>query len=188
MRFQETEIPGAFVIDLEPIEDDRGSFARIWCADELARHGLVSELSQCSISRNRKAGTLRGLHFQRPPHAEAKVVRCTRGAIYDVIVDLRIDSPAHVRWIAVELTSENGSALFVPEGCAHGFQTLLDDTDVLYLISRPYNPDAAAGVRWDDPAFAISWPTAVSRRMSARDRVWPNYLSIDSTASSGSVG
>ena len=175
MRFTETDIAGAYLVELEPFSDERGTFARIWCEDELRARGLTAHLSQCSISRNRRAGTLRGMHFQRPPHEEAKLVRCTRGAIYDVALDLRPSSPTERRWVAAELTAENGSALFIPEGCAHGFQTLVDDSDVLYLISRPYVPDAAGGVRWDDPAFGIEWPHAIGRTLSERDRQWPDY-------------
>jgi dTDP-4-dehydrorhamnose 3,5-epimerase len=175
MRFTETDIPGAYVIDLEPVGDERGTFARIWAEEELAAHGLTSRLSQCSISRTTRAGTVRGMHFQRSPDEEAKVVRCTRGAIYDVVVDLRPDSPALRNWFAVELSADNGSALYVPEGCAHGFQTLVDDTDVLYLISHPYAPASADGVRWDDTAFGIAWPDAAKRTISARDRAWPDY-------------
>ncbi len=170
-----SQLSGAYVVDLEPFTDERGSFARIWCADELAAHGLTARLSQASISSNVRAGTLRGMHFQRPPHEEAKVVRCTRGAVYDVVLDLRRDSPMHGRWFAAELSAENGSAVFIPEGCAHGFQTLVDDTEVLYLISTAYAPGAAAGVRWDDPAFAIAWPDAAERTISGRDREWTDY-------------
>ena len=175
MRFVETPISGVHVVELERHEDDRGFFARAWCRDELAGTGLTSDLAQCSISRNTVAGTLRGMHFQRAPHQEAKLVRCTRGAIYDVALDLRPDSPTHGRWFAAELDSESGRALYIPEGCAHGFQTLADDTDVFYAISAPYAPEAAAGVRWDDPAFAITWPDAAVRTISDRDRSWPDY-------------
>jgi dTDP-4-dehydrorhamnose 3,5-epimerase len=174
MRFVALELEGAHVIELEPYEDERGSFARIWCRDELADHGLTAELAQCSISRNARAGTLRGLHFQQAPHEEAKLVRCTRGSIFDVIVDLRPGSPTRFRWLGVELEAERGNALFVPEGFAHGFQTLVDDAEVLYMISHPYVPEASAGVRWDDPAFAIDWPEAAARTISERDRSWPD--------------
>jgi dTDP-4-dehydrorhamnose 3,5-epimerase len=174
MRFLETELPGAYVLELEPYLDARGSFARIWCADELAAHGLTAGLAQCSISHSHRAGTLRGLHYQRAPHQEAKLVRCTRGAIFDVIVDLRPESPTYTSWFGVELDAERGSALYVPEGCAHGFQTLVEATEVLYLISSPYQPQAAAGVRWDDPAFGIEWPPAATRTISDRDRSWPD--------------
>jgi dTDP-4-dehydrorhamnose 3,5-epimerase len=175
VRFLETDIPGAYVLELEHNVDERGSFARIWCRDELAAHGLTAELAQCSISRNRLAGTVRGMHYQRAPHEEAKLVRCTRGAIFDVIVDLRPNSPAYGAWFGVELDAERGSALYVPEGCAHGFQTLVDATEVLYLISHAYTPQAAAGVRWDDPAIGIDWPPLATRTISDRDRSWPDF-------------
>jgi dTDP-4-dehydrorhamnose 3,5-epimerase len=175
MRFVPVELEGAYLVELEPHDDERGFFARIWCRDEFAERGLSPELAQCSISRSALAGTLRGMHFQRSPHQEAKLVRCTRGSIFDVIVDLRPDSPAHTAWFGVELDATRGSALYVPEGFAHGFQTLVDDTDVLYMISKPYVPGAAAGVRWDDPSFGIEWPTAAARTISERDRSWPDY-------------
>lgn len=175
MIFTETEIPGAFLVDLELRRDDRGFFARAWDVDEFAAHGLATGIAQCNVSFNRLAGTLRGLHFQRTPHEEAKVVRCTRGAIYDVIVDLRPDSPAFKRWIAVELSEENGAALYVPEGCAHGYQTLADATETFYLVSKPYAPASEGGVRWDDPAFGIEWPHADRRIMSEKDASWPDF-------------
>ena len=175
MRFTETDLPGAYVVDLEQRADDRGFFARIWCQDELAAEGLTTELAQCSLSRNTRAGTLRGMHYQEAPHEEAKLVRCVRGAIYDVIVDLRLGSSAYGQWVGVELDAAAGRALYVPQGFAHGFQTLADDTDVLYMISAPYVPDAAAGVRWDDPFFGIAWPAAPTRVISERDRAWPDF-------------
>jgi dTDP-4-dehydrorhamnose 3,5-epimerase len=176
MRFVETELPGAYIVELEERVDDRGFFARIWCRDEFTEHGLTAELAQCSLSRTDAAGTLRGMHFQRPPHEEAKLVRCSRGAIFDVIVDLRPDSPSLGRWFGVELEESAGRALYVPEGFAHGFQTLVDDVDVLYMISTPYAPEAASGVRWDDPFFAIEWPPAEQRVLSERDRSWPDFV------------
>lgn len=175
MKFQAADIAGAFVLELEQNIDERGSFARIWCREELAEHGLTAELAQASISRNRRSGTLRGMHFQRAPHQEAKLVRCTRGSIFDVIVDLRRNSPTYGGWMGVELEAERGSALYVPEGCAHGFQTLVDETEVMYLISHPYAPESAAGVRWDDPAFGIEWPDADERTISERDLGWPDF-------------
>jgi dTDP-4-dehydrorhamnose 3,5-epimerase len=175
VRFTPASLDGAYIVELEPYEDERGSFARVWCRDELAAQGLNPELAQCSISRNRRAGTLRGLHYQATPHQEAKLVRCTRGAIFDVIVDLREGSPTLGRWISVELGADAGTALYVPEGFAHGFQTLTDDAEVLYMISEPYAPEASTGVRWDDPAFGIEWPAAKVRTMSERDRAWPDF-------------
>ena len=175
MRFMPTSVDGAYVVELEPVGDERGLFARIWCEQEFADAGLTAHLSQCSISRNTHAATLRGMHYQLHPNEEAKLVRCTRGAIYDVVLDLRPESATYLAWHAAELSPENGAALFVPEGCAHGFQTLTDDSEVLYLISHPYAPKSATGVRWDDPAFGIEWPSAESRTMSEKDRAWPDY-------------
>jgi dTDP-4-dehydrorhamnose 3,5-epimerase len=174
MIFSETALPGAVVIELERVADERGFFARSFCAREFAAHGLDARVAQCNISFNRVKGTLRGLHFQRPPHAEAKLVRCTAGRVYDVIVDLRPDSPAFCRHVAIELSARNRTMLYVPQGVAHGFQTLEDESEVFYQMSAPYERDAAAGVRWDDAAFAIAWPLAVSV-VSARDRSYPDF-------------
>jgi dTDP-4-dehydrorhamnose 3,5-epimerase len=175
VRFVPLELEGAFLVELDRRADERGFFARTWDRDEFAQHGLAPDLVQCSISLNTRAGTLRGLHFQSAPHEETKLVRCTRGAIYDVIVDLRPDSATRARWIGVELSAERGSALYVPKGFAHGFQTLVDDTEVFYMMSTPYVPEASTGVRWDDPAFDIAWPETTVRTMSERDRDWPTY-------------
>jgi dTDP-4-dehydrorhamnose 3,5-epimerase len=175
VRLVRLQVDGAHLVELEPHDDERGFFARLWGREEFAALGLRAELAQVSISRSTRAGTLRGLHFQRPPHQEVKLVRCTMGAIFDVVVDLRPDSPTYGAWDGVELDAARAGALYVPEGCAHGFQTLTDDVDVLYLISHPYVPEAAAGVRWDDQAFAIAWPDAVARTISARDQAWPDY-------------
>jgi len=174
MIFTETAVPGAVVIEPERSADERGFFARSFCAREFAAHGLDARVAQCNISFNRAKGTLRGLHFQRPPHAEAKLVRCTTGRVYDVIVDLRPDSPAFCRHFAIELSARNRIMLYVPAGVAHGFQTLEDESEVFYQMSAPYERDAAAGVRWDDAAFAIAWPLAVSV-VSARDRSYPDF-------------
>jgi dTDP-4-dehydrorhamnose 3,5-epimerase len=178
VRFVETDLTGAYVVELEEHVDERGFFARIWCRDEFAEHGLTAELAQCSLSRTATAGTLRGMHFQRSPHAEAKLVRCTRGAIFDVIVDLRPGSATLGRWFGARLEETDGRAMYVPKGFAHGFQTLADDVDVLYMISTSYVPEAASGVRWDDPFFAIEWPPAEQRTISERDRSWPDFSSI----------
>ena len=175
MRFGETPIPGAVVVELDQHADARGFFARAWDPDELRGAGLTPELAQVSISRSTHVGTLRGMHLQRRPHEEAKLVRCVRGAIFDVVLDLRPDSDTYLRWHGVRLDQEEGRALYVPEGCAHGFQTLESDTDVLYLISHPYVPEASTGVRWDDPAFGIEWPAAKHRTIGARDLAWPDY-------------
>jgi dTDP-4-dehydrorhamnose 3,5-epimerase len=174
MIFTETAVTGAFVIDLERIEDDRGFFARAWCRREFEAHGLNAALAQCSVSRSHAKGTLRGLHYQARPHEESKIVRCTRGAIYDVVVDLRETSNTFLRHAAVVLTSENHQALYVPEGCAHGFLTLEADSEVFYQISVVYNASAARGVRWNDPRFGIEWPAPVVV-MSERDRTCPDF-------------
>jgi dTDP-4-dehydrorhamnose 3,5-epimerase len=171
MIFQETPLPGAFLIEPERFEDERGFFARTWCRREFAERGLAAELAQCNTSFNGKKGTLRGMHFQVAPHAEIKLVRCTRGAIYDVIIDLRPDSPGYRRWIGVELTAENLRQLYIPEGYAHGFQTLSDSSEVFYQMSEFYHPESARGVRWDDPVFGITWPLPVSV-ISPRDRAY----------------
>jgi dTDP-4-dehydrorhamnose 3,5-epimerase len=183
MRFVPTELEGAYLIEAEPHHDERGSFARTWSREELAGLGLSSEIAQCSISRSPRAGTLRGLHFQRPPHQEVKVVRCTRGSMYDVIVDLRPESPTLAAWLAVELDSERATALYVPAGFAHGFQTLTNDVEVLYMMSHPYVPEAASGVRWDDTLFGIDWPPTSERTISLRDRSWPDYSLTDDVVS-----
>ncbi len=174
MIFTETPIPGAFIIESERIEDDRGFFARTWCEREVKAQGLATRWVQYSISFNKRRGTLRGLHYQAPPHEEAKLVRCTTGSIYDVIVDLRRQSAAFKRHVSVTLSSENRKMLYVPEGCAHGFQTLEDETEVFYQISQFYSPQHGRGVRWDDPAFAIPWPPA-ERIIIERDRNYPDF-------------
>lgn len=157
MIFTETRLKGAFVVDIEPLEDERGFFARSWCMEEFEKHGLNPILSQCNISFNRKRGTLRGMHYQIAPFAEAKLVRCTMGAIYDVIIDLRPDSETYKQWFSAEITAENHRALYIPEGLAHGFQTLMDDTEVFYQMSEFYHPECARGIRWDDPTFSVTW-------------------------------
>lgn len=172
MNFQESPLAGAYTIELDRLEDERGFFARSYCAEEFAARGLPAAMPQSSVSFNARQGTLRGLHYQAEPHAEDKLVRCTAGAIYDVIVDLRADSPTARRWFGVELSAANHRTLFVPKGVAHGFMTLRDATEVLYMISVPYVPGFERGVRWNDPAIGISWPTAPSV-VSARDAAYP---------------
>lgn len=172
MKFTETTLPGVLIVDLERHEDERGFFARLWCKEELAALGLNADLAQCSISHNRKQGTLRGMHYQAEPHPEAKFVQCIRGAIYDVALDLRPASPSFRKWFVAELTADNRQLLYLPEGCAHGFQTLTDDSDVLYFISTPFHADLSRGVRWDDPAFGIHWPLPATI-ISARDQSYP---------------
>ena len=175
MIFTPTPLAGAYVIEPDPHEDARGLFARTWCERELAMQGLETRIAQCSTSFNKRKGTLRGMHYQVRPFAETKVVRCTRGALYDVIVDLRRDSPTFMRWFATELADDDDRMLYIPEGLAHGFQTLQDRTEVFYQISTPYAPDSARGVRWNDPAFGIEWPIT-EPFMSERDR---NYSDFD---------
>jgi dTDP-4-dehydrorhamnose 3,5-epimerase len=162
MKFTETWLARAFLIDIESREDERGFFARTFCRREFEEHGLEPNLVQCSISFNHRKGTIRGIHFQRPPYQETKIVRCTAGAIFDVIVDLRADSPTFLKYLAVELTAENRRALYVPKDFAHGFQTLADETEVSYQMSEFYAPNSAAGFRWNDPLLAIEWPVPVS--------------------------
>ena len=178
MRFLNTEIPGVFVLEEERHEDERGFFARTWCAEELAAHGLEPKLSQCSVSFNHRRGTLRGLHYQAPPFAEVEIVRCSRGALYDVAVDLRPDSPTFRRSVGVELAAGSGRALYVPRGFAHGFLTLADSTEVSYQISTPYQPKAGRGVRYDDPALAIAWPGPIET-IAPRDRDYPDLVVDD---------
>jgi dTDP-4-dehydrorhamnose 3,5-epimerase len=175
VKFAEVALPGAWIIDLDPHADERGYFARTFCRDEFAARGLPAAFVQCNTSFNLKRGTLRGMHFQHAPHGEAKLVRCTRGAVHDVIVDLRPASPAYCRWVAVELSADNGRALFIPEGVAHGFQTLVDASEVLYQMAAMFHPASAAGVRWDDPAFGIHWPLA-EPILSARDATWGDFV------------
>jgi len=174
MEFTETTLAGAFLVSLKKITDDRGYFARGFCRDELEAHGLVADMLQLNIGSSLKKGTLRGMHFQARPHQEAKFVRCTKGALFDVIVDLRNDSPTRLAWFGAELTPDNGRMLYVPEGFAHGYQTLVDDTEMYYLTSAKYAAGAAGGVRHDDAAFGISWPLPVSV-ISDADQRWPDY-------------
>lgn len=173
MRIFSTSLTGVFVIEPEPKEDERGYFARTWCREEFEKRGLKTEIAQCSLSHNRKRGTIRGLHYQAPPHEEVKIVTCTRGAIFDVAVDVRADSPTFKQWVALELSQENRRHLYIPEGFAHGFQTLRDRTDVFYQISRAFYPSASVGIRWDDPSLGIEWPIRSKLVISARDRAIP---------------
>jgi len=172
--FAETPIEGAYVIDIERVEDHRGFFARTWCANEFAKHGLNPRLVQCNISFNAASGTLRGMHYQAAPHGEAKLVRCTMGSIYDVIVDLRESSPNYLRWYGVELSAANRRMLYIPEGVGHGFQTLVSDSEVFYQMSEFYHPESQTGVRWNDPAFGIHWIDEV-RVISPRDMYYPDF-------------
>jgi dTDP-4-dehydrorhamnose 3,5-epimerase len=180
MIFHETGLSGVFEVHLEPMTDDRGFFARSWCQKEFESRGLNPKVVQCNLSFNTKKGTLRGIHYQAAPHQEAKVVRCTRGAIYDVVVDLRPQQRTFRKWIGVLLTSANRNMLYVPEGCGHGFLTLENETEVFYQMSEFYRPELARGVRWDDPSFQIAWPDKVEV-ISERDRTYPNFEEVQCT-------
>ena len=172
MIFKETNLTSAFVIELEPLADERGFFARTFCREEFDAQGLCSSWVQCNLSYNYRPGTIRGLHYQSPPFAEVKLVRCTKGAVWDVIIDLRASSPTYMRWEAVELTEENHKMIYVPQGFAHGYQTLEEDCEVFYQVSNFYQPGYEKGLRWDDPAFAIKWPLSVTS-VSEKDRGHP---------------
>ncbi len=171
------ELEGAYLVDLERHEDERGFFARTWCGDEFARHGLATAIVQCSLSYNRLAGTIRGVHWQAEPHEEEKLVRCTRGAIFDVIVDLRPGSATYLGHVGVDLGSSDGRALYIPKGFAHGFQTLEDHSEVFYQMSQGYEPSASRGLRWDDPLIDISWPLPPSS-LHPRDADYPDFRSV----------
>jgi dTDP-4-dehydrorhamnose 3,5-epimerase len=175
MRFTPTRLQDAVVIDLEPIEDARGFFARAWDERELAEHGLETRIAQCNVSFSKRKGTLRGMHLQNPPYEEVKLIRCVRGSLFDVIIDLRPESASYKQWTGVELSARNRSMLYVPRGFAHGFQTLEDDTETFYMVSEFYVPGAEAGVRWNDPAFNIEWPLAGPSGISDKDRNWPDF-------------
>jgi dTDP-4-dehydrorhamnose 3,5-epimerase len=177
MTFEETRIGGVWIVRPDRLEDDRGFFARTWDDNEFAARGLSANVVQCSISFNRSRGTLRGLHYQAAPHEESKLVRCTMGAIFDVAVDLRPGSPTFTDWVGVDLSADNRLALYVPEGCAHGFLTLTDDAEIYYQMNVAYVPDAGRGVRWDDPAFGIAWPGEVSV-ITERDRTYPDFDAV----------
>ena len=174
MRFQETKIPGLFLIDLERRQDQRGFFARSWCLREFSERGLNAGVVQINVGYTTNRGGLRGMHFQAAPHAEAKTARCTRGAIFDVAVDLRPESPTFKQWFGAELTAENHRMMHIPEGCAHGYQTLVNDTEMEYLTTAYYSPQDASGVRFDDPEFAVIWPLPITS-ISEADRSWPDF-------------
>jgi dTDP-4-dehydrorhamnose 3,5-epimerase len=174
MIFTETKLKGAFIIDIKRIEDDRGFFARAWCQNEFKAYSLNTNMVQMNVAFSHKRGTIRGMHYQKSPWQEAKLVRCTNGAIYDLIIDLRRDSPTHKQWIGVELTEENRRMLYAPEGFAHGYQTLEDNTEMYYQTTQFYAPEFARGVRFDDPVFGIVWPIEIAV-ISQQDREWPDY-------------
>ena len=177
MRFNATTVVGAWIVEPELHHDERGFFGRTWDTTEFAAHGLESGLVQCSVSYNSRRGTLRGMHYQVAPHEETKLVRCTSGAIFDVAVDLRHDSPTFCQWFGAELTALNRLALYIPKGCAHGFLTLHDESEVLYQMAEPWVPEAARGVRFDDPSFGIEWPGEVVM-VNERDRLYPDYETL----------
>ncbi len=174
MIFKGTNLQDAFIIDLEKHQDERGFFARVYCEKEFRDHGIDPGVVQANVSYNKFSNTLRGFHYQAEPYGEAKLMRCTKGSIYDVIIDVRPDSPSYKQWIGVELTESNHRMLYVPEGFAHGFITLQDETEVTYLVSEFYTPSAEKGIRWDDPAFGVEWPVEV-KVISEKDRNWPDY-------------
>ena len=175
MIFRETNLAGAFLVELEKFEDDRGFFARSWSEQEFAERGLDSCLAECNISFNKERGTLRGMHYQAAPHGQVKLVRCTRGSIYDVIIDLRPGSPTFKQWAGVELSAENCHMLYIPKDFGHGFQTLVDDTEVFYQMSDVYTPESGRGVRWNDPAFGVLWPLPRNVIMNERDRSYADF-------------
>lgn len=175
MKITETRLKGAFVIEIEPVSDERGFFSRVFCQREFENHGMSTHFVQGNISFNKTKGTLRGMHFQAPPFEEEKLVRCTKGAIYDVIIDLRSESPTYLQWLGLEMSETNHRMLYIPKGLAHGFQTLCDNTEVSYQHTEFYAPQAGKGVRWDDPAFGIEWPDVDNRVISAADQRWPLY-------------
>ena len=174
MRFLDTSLNGLVIVDPAPVTDERGAFTRVWCATEFREAGLRTRVVQCNVSTNTARGTLRGMHYQCEPHGEIKIVRCTSGVVFDVVIDLRPDSPTFCRWEGLELTSASGRMLYIPEGLAHGFQTLTDDATLEYQMSEYYAPDHARGVRWDDPLFGVNWPLPVSR-ISPRDASYSDF-------------
>lgn len=175
MTFTELKIPGVWLIDADVFEDDRGAFVRAWLPSEFEMRSLDTSIAQCSLTSNHRRGTIRGLHFQSAPFEEVKVIRVIRGAIFDVAVDLRQDSPTYQQWAGVELTSQSRQCLYLPRGMAHGYQTLADDTEVLYFVSAPYRPEHQHGVRWNDPAFSIAWPLGAPAIIHERDATYPDY-------------
>jgi len=175
MQFLETKLPGVYLIELQKIRDDRGYFARTWCREEFAAQGLNTGIVQMNAGVSYRKGTLRGMHYQLAPYGEVKIIRCNRGAFFDVIVDLRPQSPTFCQWIGAELSEENGTMIYAPEGCAHGYQTLVDNTEMQYLATQVYQRDYARGVRYNDPAFGIKWPLEVTV-ISEADRNWPDFV------------
>lgn len=175
MIFKETKLKGAFIIEVEPMRDNRGFFARAWCQKEFEAHGLITNFVQANVTFSPKKGTLRGLHYQIAPHEEVKLVRCTRGAIYDVIIDLRPESLTYKQWLGTELSAGNRKMIYIPGGFAHGYQIYMGDTEVFYQVGQFYAPEYERGIRWDDPAFGIEWPIASPLLLSEKDKRWPDY-------------
>lgn len=175
MTFKETSIDGAFLVDLKRIGDERGFFARAWSSSEFAEMGLETVYPDVNLSLSTRRGTIRGLHYQKHPHAEAKFVRCVKGALFDVIVDLRPQSPTYLKWAGFEIRASDHRAIYVPAGCAHGVQSLEDDTEMLYMVSACHHPESEAGIRWDDPFFGIEWPDVGPRTVSEKDGAWPDF-------------
>ncbi len=175
MIFEETRLPGAYIIQLEPIRDNRGFFSRVFCQREFEALDLTTEFVQANMTYSMEKGTLRGLHYQIRPHKEVKLVHCPQGAIYDVILDMRPDSPTYLEWVSVELTAENRKMLYIPGEFAHGYQTLADDTEVFYQVAQFYAPDFERGIRWDDPTFQIEWPETSRPILSEKDKAWPDF-------------
>ncbi len=177
MQITALSLPGVYLIELDVFTDERGEFVRAWMPDELASHGLETHVAQGSLATTRTKGTIRGMHRQVAPYEQVKIVRTTRGRIYDVVIDLRVDSPAYRRWMGIELSDRNRHVLYIPTGCAHGYQTLTDDADVFYFVSAPYAPAHEHGIRWNDPAFGIEWPLGPPTVISPRDAAYPDFTS-----------
>jgi dTDP-4-dehydrorhamnose 3,5-epimerase len=175
MFFNETRLKGAYIIELEKIVDDRGFFSRVWCQKEFQTHGLNPNIAQCNLTFSVNKGTLRGLHYQIAPHSEVKIVSCIRGKIYDVIVDLRPKSPSYLQWMSFELSSDNRKMIYIPENFAHGYLTLIDDTEVFYQVSQFYSTGSECGIRWNDPSVNIKWPKVSNLILSEKDREWPDF-------------
>ena len=187
MKIHESTLSGAYVIEPDRIEDERGFFARSWCQKEFAEFGLNPAITQCNISYNHRRGTLRGMHFQKPPYGETKLVRCTTGAVYDVIIDLRPESASYLRWFGIELSAENRVMLYIPDGFAHGFLTRTDSAELFYQMSNDFVPGSGAGVRWNDPAFEIAWPEPPVV-ISDRDNSYPDFIQVSDRIPQGSTG
>ena len=178
MTFEELRIPGVWLVEADVFPDDRGTFARAWMPEEFSARGLETALAQCSLTTTHRRGTIRGMHYQTPPFDEVKLIRAVRGAVFDVAVDLRPDSPTYCEWVGAELTRDNRRSLYLPRGVAHGYQTLADDTDILYFVSAPYAPAHQGGVRWDDPAFGIVWPLGTPTVIHPRDASYSSYTRV----------